>query len=222
MNLNTLDPKVISQAIKESKIKGKQVYLNPLQANSSPSLIKEPARLIQIKDIKVMFESMLRSFLHLTKKFKIMSNRVVNIPRIIQCKTFRSSLHSPSYLHDLYKEFHSINKENYTKKPRNLLKTLQAIMLEVGNNCTYIIEYIDFFKNIIKRQSYLKKRDFHNPWLLLQVLSSRGKFLNSWGKYVKMGHYLGNFFAWYKIYSPKRSILSNPSGKRRWKQRDYI
>ena len=156
-----------------------------------------------------MFETMLRSYFNLTKKFRLKSLRKNrrNVPRRIECKNFSNTIHKPSYIHGLYRDFYDLKKENYWTKPRTIINSLQSIMLEVGNNCAYIIEYIDFFKDLVKRQRYLKLKGFHNPWLLLQVLSTRLKFINSWGKYAKMGHYLGNLFAWYKIYNPKYRIM---------------
>ena len=154
-----------------------------------------------------MFESMFRSYNHLLTKFNIKNNNKICVPHGIQCTSFHSTL-SSLYMEKLYKEIYSINKDNYRVVQNRILRALQRLMLEIGNNCSFIIDYIDYFENIIKGEKFLEKDNYHNPWLLLQVLSSRSKFINSWGKYVKMGHYIGNLFAWYKIYAPSIGDLN--------------
>ena len=205
----------LSKAIVESKVSEKKVSLNPLQTEISAK--KEPKRLIQITSIKDMLESMLRSYIHLTKKFNVYKKKkeVALIPRSIQCNSYHSTLTNPVYLDDLYKETQAITKETYKLAPKGIIKTLKKIMLEVGNECVNIIEYIDYFNDKLKKQTFLTEKDYHSPWLLLQVLSFRSKFKNSWGKFIQMGHYLGDLFAWVKIYSPKKNVLTKMLKKKK-------
>lgn len=158
-------------------------------------------------NVKEMFHSMIRSYLHLTTKFSVINPKKVQAPPLIQCNNHHSNLNNPRYMEKIYKKVYSISKDNYKVCQKQVLRSLKKLMLEVGNNCVNIIEYIDFFGDRMKKQIFLQLNSFHNPWLLLQVLSSRSKFILNWGNFTKMGHYLGNLFAWYKIYSPKKRVL---------------
>ncbi len=170
---------------------------------------------MKIRNIREMFGSMRDSYYHLLKKFNKKVVEKIKLPSFIQCNTFEGNLSKPEYVDHLYKTVHSINKNNYKKTQRMILNALKRIMLEVGNGCSNLIEFIDYFKHSINKDRFLLRKSFHNPWLLLQILSSRSKFISSWGKFIKMGHYLGTMMAWFKIYSP----IKKKSLKRRKKKR---
>ena len=157
-----------------------------------------------------MFESMGRSYYHLLKKFHVKVSIIRRLPDSLQCNRFERNLNYPHYFDNLYRQVYRINKNNYKQSQTIILKALKHIMLEVGNGCSNLVEYIDYFKHSIKNQRLLLSKGFHNPWLLLQILSSRSKFIHVWGKFIKMGHYLGTMMACFKIYSPKK----NSKGKK--------
>ena len=166
---------------------------------------------------------MRRSYYHLLKKFKVKVIEKIKLPSYIQCNNFGGNLNKPEYVDHLYNTVHSISKNNYKKTQKMILNALKRIMLEVGNGCSNLIDFIDYFKHSIKKDTFLLRKNFHNPWLLLQILSSRSKFIRSWGKFIRMGHYLGTMMAWFKIYSPikkrtlkkgRRNILKKLQKKR--------
>ena len=87
---------------------------------------------------------------------------------------------------------------------------LLKIILETGNKCTNLLDYYHYFKDEIHALSYLKTTSnsskFNNPGLLLQVTSSKNNFLTSWGKFDKMGEFMGHILSWYRIYKPASAV----------------
>ena len=139
--------------------------------------------------------------------------KVANKLPEITCNNYHAVLIDTSHIKNLYRNIHEFDKNNYKIHPSNILKGLENVVLEVGNNCDNMINVIEFLRKQYKELTFLKKKKYHNPWLLLQILSARNNFIYSWGNFRKMGMYLGHMFAWYKIYKPPKEVLSQHNNK---------
>lgn len=131
----------------------------------------------------------------------------VKVPSIT-CTNYHSVLLNKQFIQRFYDKIQKIDKNNYKTGQKDILRKLEYLVLEVGNNCDNMLGYIEFFKNQGKELFFLKKKEYHNPYLLMQVESSKNNVLYSIGKFRKLGKYLGSLFACYRIYKPPQNMLN--------------
>ena len=186
---------------------------NHQQSNNMINLV------IYSKNVKDILEGMMSGYHHLLKKYHIHSKVVydptqkkwfrvkVKLPQIT-CTNYHSVLLNKKYIKRFYDKIQKIDKNNYKTGQKDILKKLEYLILEVGNNCDNMLEYLDFFKNQGKDLFFLKKKEYHNPYLLMQIESSKNNVLYSIGKFRKLGKFLGSLFAWYKIYKPPQNMVN--------------
>lgn len=176
------------------------------------------------KSIKTLFEGMNHGYSQLLRKFHVHAKvvydpvrktwfKVKNKLPDITCSNYHAVLLNPEYIKNVYRDIHEFNKTTYKTQPKKILKSLENLILEVGNNCENMINVIEFIRKQFKELTFLKKKEYHNPWLLLQILSARNNFMYSWGNFRKMGMYLGHLFAWFKIYKPPKEVLNQQNNK---------
>ncbi len=175
--------------------------------------------MIYSKNVKDILEGMLSGYNRLLKKYHIHSKVVydptqkkwfrvkIKVPQIT-CTNYHSVLLNPKYIQRFYDKIQKINENNYKTAIKDILRKLEFLILEVGNNCDNMLDYIQFFKDQAKELFFLKRKDYNNPYLLMQIQSSKNNFLYSIGKFRKMGKFLGSLIAWYKIYKPPQNMLN--------------
>ena len=173
------------------------------------------------KNIKAFFKSMYQGYIANLLKFNINPKKVYDVKKKkfvkniknlkkIKCKDPHSVIFGGQYLASLYQEIYNIDNNNLKTKPMNIIRILLKIILETGNYCTNLLDYYHYFKDEIHTFEYLKTTShsskFNNPGLLLQTSSSKNHFLASWGKFDKMGEFIGHIISWYRIYKPPSEV----------------
>lgn len=174
---------------------------------------------IYSKDVKDILEGAVSGYNKLLKKYHIHSKVVYDptqkkwfrvkakLPQIT-CTNYHSVLLNKLYLKRFYNKVQKLDKSNYKTGIKALLRKLEFLILEVGNNCDNMLDYVQFFKDQAKQLFFLKKREYNNPHLLMQVMSTKNNVLYSIGKFRKLGKFLGNLFAWYRIYKPPQNLVN--------------
>lgn len=171
-----------------------------------------------------MFEGLYHGYNQLLRKFHVHAKVVYDPVRKVwfkvasklpevTCTNYHAVLLDPEHIKSLYRTVHQMDKKNYKTHAKKILKNLENLVLEVGNNCENLLNIIEFTRKQYKELTFLKKKNYHNPWLLLQILSARNNFIHSWGKFRKMGMFLGHMFAWYKIYKPPKEVVAQNNNK---------
>jgi hypothetical protein len=100
----------------------------------------------------------------------------------------------------------TLNKYNYLLKPRIFITELQRIASNQATNCPALTYYINLFYTQTENLEYLNNQHFKARKILDKAKRYKENFIINYGKYRKMGYYLGKLFGWYIGY-PQSSII---------------
>lgn len=124
----------------------------------------------------------------------------------IKCKDVHLLINKKYNLKNLSYELANLNQYNYKLKPRFLISNLQSIASTQAINCPALMNYINLFYSQIENLDYLNNDDFNSSELLTHSLKYKMKYFKYYGKYNKMGYFLGKLLGWFRGYPQSDSV----------------
>jgi hypothetical protein len=160
---------------------------------------------------------MYKGFVKIMYKFDIKPNHtdkkrkkiIVNYELLdsIKCEDVHQLVGKNFNFRNLSYEMSTLNRYNYLLKPRIFVSELQKIASHQATNCPALSNYINLFYTQTENLEYLNNHQFNAQKILHQAKKYKQRFMIHYGKYKKMGYYLGKLFGWFVGY-PHSSIVN--------------
>jgi hypothetical protein len=154
--------------------------------------------------VKIMYKFDIKPNFKDKKRKKIIVN--YELLDSIKCEDVHQLIDKNFNFKNLSYEMSTLNRYNYLLKPRIFVTELQRIASNQATNCPALTNYINLFYKQTENLEYLNNQQFKAHKILYQVKKYKQYFMINYGKYKKMGYFLGKLFGWFIGY-PQSNIL---------------